>query len=143
MSDRPLDNNQREALRWYRQGVRDGETAGNNATADAHEVACFLYQQGAEKLLKAYLTLQGERAILGHSTVKLAERCTHYEPSYAGLVDACRELDVFYIPTRYPTGVPEGAPFEFFTATHSARAQAAFATIASHAGEAFAGIAAT
>ncbi len=83
------NNNEREAFRWYRQGRRDGETAARNASAGDHEVACFLYQQGAEKLLKAVL-----------------------------------------VPTRYPNGVPDGAPYEFFSAGHSRRGEASYRKVA-------------
>ena len=32
----------------------------------------------------------------------------------AGLVDKARVLDTFYVPTRYPNGHSEGAPFEHY-----------------------------
>ncbi|ADN02463.1 hepn domain protein [Spirochaeta thermophila DSM 6192] len=31
------------------------------------------------------------------------------------LIEAARVLDKHYIPTRYPNGLPEGAPTEFYT----------------------------
>jgi len=34
----------------------------------------------------------------------------------AALLDRARVLDGYYIPTRYPNGHPEGAPFEHFGA---------------------------
>lgn len=33
----------------------------------------------------------------------------------ADLLDAAKVLDKLYIPTRYPNGLVEGAPTEFFT----------------------------
>jgi HEPN domain-containing protein len=120
------NNNEREAFRWYRQGKRDGETAAKNAASGDHEVACFLYQQGAEKLLKAALYLKGERPVVGHATTHLAARCSEYESSFKDLLEACQELDVFYIPTRYPNGVPDGAPYEFFGSRHSERGAIAY-----------------
>ncbi|BBM70904.1 hypothetical protein RmaAA213_27500 [Rhodothermus marinus] len=33
----------------------------------------------------------------------------------ADLLDAAKVLDKLYIPTRYPNGLLEGAPTEFFT----------------------------
>lgn len=89
-------------------------------------MACFLFQHGAEKLLKAVLYLNGERAVMGHATTHLAERCSEYDARFRSLLEPCQELDVFYIPTRYPNGVPDGAPYEFFGAGHSERGAAAF-----------------
>jgi HEPN domain-containing protein len=109
-----MNNNEREALRWYLQGAKDSKTAENNAKAGDFEISCFLFQQGAEKILKAYLILQGERELAGHSTVKLARSCERYDERYASLGKACSRLDVLYIPTRYPYALPEGAPYEFF-----------------------------
>jgi HEPN domain-containing protein len=65
-------------------------------------VACFLYQQGAEKLLKAVLYLKGERPVVGHAATHLAARCAEYESGLEDLLEACRELDVFYIPYGGP-----------------------------------------
>jgi HEPN domain-containing protein len=33
----------------------------------------------------------------------------------AEVVDAAKALDKLYIPTRYPNGLEQGAPTEFFT----------------------------
>jgi len=33
---------------------------------------------------------------------------------------------VFYVPTRYPNGIPDGAPFEYFRAHHADKARRAF-----------------
>jgi HEPN domain-containing protein len=101
-------------------------------------VACFLYQQGAEKLLKAVLYLKGERPVVGHATTHLAARCAEYDPGFKDLLESCRELDVFYIPTRYPNGVPDGAPYEFFGPRHSERGAAAYRRIADMVGPFFA-----
>ncbi len=92
-------------------------------------MACFLYQQGAERLLKAVLYLKGERPVVGHASTHLAARCAEYESGFEDLLDACRELDVFYIPTRYPNGVPDGAPYEFFGLRHSERGASAYSKV--------------
>jgi HEPN domain-containing protein len=121
-----MNNSEKEALRWYLQGSRDARTAGRNSHNGDHEVACFLYQQAAEKILKAFLYLRGENPVLGHSTLKLAERAVAYNAGFQRALDACRDLDVFYLSTRYPNGIPDGAPFEFFTEQHSEKARQAF-----------------
>jgi hypothetical protein len=76
------------------------------------------------------LYLEGERPVVGHATTHLAARCAEYEPAFGDLNEPCQELDVFSIPTRYPNGVPDGAPYEFFGPQHSTRAAAAYRRIA-------------
>jgi HEPN domain-containing protein len=117
-----MNNNEREALRWYMQGAKDSKTAEKNARAGDFEVSCFLFQQAAEKVLKAHLILQGERVVGGHSTAKLAKACQRYDQGYSALDQPCARLDVLYIPTRYPYALPEGAPYEFFTLEQAQRA---------------------
>jgi HEPN domain-containing protein len=117
-----MNNNEREALRWYLQGAKDSKTAEKNARAGDFEICCFLFQQAAEKVLKAYLFLQGERVVASHSTVKLARACRRYDEGYSALARPCAELDVLYIPTRYPYALPEGTPYEFFTLDQAQKA---------------------
>jgi HEPN domain-containing protein len=117
-----MNNNEREALRWYLQGAKDSKTAEKNARAGDFEISCFLFQQAAEKILKAFLILQGERAVAGHSTSKLARSCERYDSKYSALVRPCAELDVLYVPTRYPYALPEGTPYEFFTLEQAQKA---------------------
>jgi len=117
-----MNNNEREALRWYLQGAKDSKTAEKNARAGDFEISCFLFQQAAEKILKAYLILQGERDLCGHSSLKLARSCERYDQEFSSLSRACAELDVLYIPTRYPYALPEGTPYEFFTLEQAQKA---------------------
>jgi HEPN domain-containing protein len=117
-----MNNNEREALRWYLQGAKDSKTAEKNARGGDFEISCFLFQQAAEKVLKAYLFLQGERVPFGHSTYKLARSCERYDQSYSTLRRPSAELDVLYIPTRYPYALPEGTPYEFFTLEQAQKA---------------------
>jgi hypothetical protein len=49
-----MNNNEKEALRWYLQGTRDARTAGRNSRNGDFEVACFLYLQAAEKACRAF-----------------------------------------------------------------------------------------
>jgi HEPN domain-containing protein len=124
-----MNNNEKEARRWYLQGIRDGRTAGRNSENGDNEVACFLYQQAAEKLLKAFLYFKGENPVLGHSTLKLAERCEAFDPAFKKALNAGMDLDVFYVPTRYPNGIPDGAPYEFFQKRHADVAREAFEAV--------------
>lgn len=112
------DANREECARWLTQAQRDLEAAEVNRRAGYHEWACFLSQQAAEKALKAYLHLRGERGILGHSILTLLRRAAEHEARFAGFGEAKR-LDEVYIPARYPNGLVEGTPGEFYDSRDS------------------------
>ena len=118
-----------ESIRWYMQGAKDAKTAEKNARGGDFEVSCFLFQQAAEKILKGYLYLQGERTVTGHSVLKLAQRCAGFAPEFQAVSDACIRLDVLYLPTRYPFALPGGAPYEFFTLEHAEKAMDAYQAV--------------
>ena len=117
-----MNNNRREARRWFDQGKHDHEAAKVNKREGFYEVACFLCQQSAEKVLKSFLYHQGERPVIGHSTYLLAKRCRAYESEFASVLDLCKSLDQYYIPTRYPNSLPGGIPHEVFTKEDARRA---------------------
>lgn len=69
----------KEAKRWFDQGVRDADSALKVKEQGICELSCFLAQQAAEKLLKAFLYSQGEAPVVGHSTFYLAKQCQEYD----------------------------------------------------------------
>lgn len=84
--------------------------------------ACFHCQQGAEKAAKAVHYHRGARVVLGHNVRDLIERLEPRVAALDALMDAARELDLFYIPTRYPNGLDSGTPGEAFSLNQSQRA---------------------
>ena len=68
-----------------------------------------------EKALKAIHYLSGERLVTGHSLVELLETAAEPTGTLARLLDSARQLDQYYIPSRYPNGLPGGIPAEIFT----------------------------
>ena len=104
-----------EAERWLRQAESDLAFAELGAREGFPAQACFTSQQAAEKALKAVLYLSGERFVPGHSLVELLGRATAGTESLVHLRDSARQLDQYYIPTRYPNGLPGGIPAEVFT----------------------------
>lgn len=106
----------KEAKRWFDQGIRDSESAVKVKDQGIYELSCFLAQQATEKLLKAFLYYQGESPVVGHSTFYLAKQCQQYDSRFKKIQRACKRLDAFYIPTRYPNGLVEGVPYEVFDA---------------------------
>ena len=53
--------------------------------------------------------------MLGHSTVALLDQLTADHPALVPLREVCQQLDQYYIPTRYPNGLPDGVPADVFT----------------------------
>jgi len=78
--------------------------------------ASFICQQAAEKALKALHFLRGARVVLGHYVVELLDGLTDDHPALRGVREVAQQLDQYYIPTRYPNGLPAGAvPSAVFT----------------------------
>lgn len=98
---------------WYRQAVRDLEQARDSQQAGRHEWACFAAHQGAEKAVKA-LHLSLGQEVWGHVVRRLLEELVPQVAVSPELLDKARILDSYYIPTRYPNGHDEGAPYEHY-----------------------------
>ena len=96
-----------------KQAKIDLEWADRLSQEGGYHIACFLAQQVAEKALKAFLYGCGEELVIGHSVARLSSWCCKYDPGFEGK----REwgiLDTFYVPTRYPNGIPDGVPAEVY-----------------------------
>lgn len=105
----------------------DLEAARVLENARIHHLACFHAQQAAEKALKAFLYAQGEPLVLGHSVQRLRDACERYDATF-GEPRELYALDGYYIPPRYPNGVPaDTTPSRAFGA---AQAEAAIALAA-------------
>ncbi|BCV24361.1 HEPN domain-containing protein [Gelria sp. Kuro-4] len=103
------------------QARKDLDDAEFNASGERFNVACFLCQQSAEKALKAFLYSCGEDP-WGHSVAELATKATSEDPSFAGIAPEAALLDKYYIPTRYPNGLPGGIPSAAYGARDAAAA---------------------
>ncbi len=113
-----------EAQRWLRQAQTDLAVVRTLRAATHHAAACFHSQQAAEKVLKAVLFAHGARVVLGHSVRELARQCEVHDATFAGVAEEAALLDQFYIPTRYPNGLPSPAvPSEAFTNSQAKTAQ--------------------
>lgn len=87
-------------LEWCRRLSQQG----------GYYLACFLAQQSAEKALKGFLYAQGMEVVLGHSVRRLCQQASSYDPLFAQYVEGWSTLDTYYIPTRYPNGLPDDIP---------------------------------
>lgn len=116
-----------EALRWLAAAREDLGASRHAAAGGFHAAACFHAQQAAEKAVKAVHFSHGARAVLGHSVRKLIESLA--SSALTEHLSSARELDLLYIPARYPNGLQTGTPGEAFGAEQSSRAIAQAAAI--------------
>lgn len=118
-----------EADRWLDQARNDLAFARYALEGSFFHQACFNAQQAAEKALKALHYAQGARTVLGHSVVGPLARLATPAPELEALRDAAAELDLYYIPSRYPNGLVEGTPHAAFTRSQAERGLAAARSI--------------
>ena len=79
---------------------------------------CFQCQQICEKAVKALRYGRGERLVYGHALVELAAPLE----SMGRFRENLAILDQYYVPTRYPNGLPGGVPSEVYSRTQAGAA---------------------
>ena len=115
-----------ESRRWFYQARADLDVARTLQDARHFAAACFHCQQASEKALKAVLYSQGARVVLGHAVADLARQCEAHDSSFANRIADGNLLDQFYIPTRYPNGLPTPSiPSESYSESQSITAMEA------------------
>ena len=109
-----------EAGRWLETAAEDLRAARTLAAAGFHAHACFSAQQCAEKAAKALWFLIGADP-WGHSVQSLIEKFPQRDDlSDANrLIEKAAVLDRYYIPTRYPNGLPDLTPGKTYFAADS------------------------
>ncbi|MEW6686297.1 MAG: HEPN domain-containing protein [Candidatus Edwardsbacteria bacterium] len=111
-----MRKNKEEAERWFKQASYDFESAKRNFEQKIYSYTCFMCEQAAQKVLKAYLILKGERYIWEHSIQKLVERCSKYDEVFRNLRESGAILDKYYLTSRYPDAIaPPAIPYESYT----------------------------
>lgn len=98
---------------WMKQAKRDLEMAQKAKDSAFFEWACFIAQQAAEKAVKAMYQRLGGSA-MGHGIRPLLRGLSDRVPVPGEILKAAKKLDSYYIPTRYPNGMDQGAPTDFF-----------------------------
>jgi len=121
-------SNTRESSRWFRTAQADLAAARDLNASGHFAQACFLCQQAAEKAVKAALfSLDADPR--GHSVTRLLAAARESMPvtgdEITSLVEDAEVLDRFYVPTRYPNGLPELIPSEMYKQKDAERALAA------------------
>jgi len=104
-----------ESLRWFTQAKDEFLDADDLRKRGRYYLALFHFQQSAEKALKAFLYLKVEsfEVFYTHSIDDLLEMTFEVDSDFQQVAQA-KKLDKYYIPTRYPNGLPGGVPSRYF-----------------------------
>jgi HEPN domain-containing protein len=104
-----------ESLRWLTQAQDEFQDADDLRKRGRFYLALFHFQQAAEKALKAYLYLKVKsiEVFYTHSIDDLLEMTMDIDPDFKEVAQA-KKLDKYYVPTRYPNGLPGGVPSRYF-----------------------------
>ena len=104
---------------WFDQALRNIEQTKESQSDGKHEWACFTAHQAAELAIKA-LHLSHNQEAWGHVVAQLLSELPVSVDE--DLIEKAKVLDNFYIPTRYPYGHVEGAPFQHYGRYQSEKA---------------------
>jgi HEPN domain-containing protein len=109
------NNIKQEAKRWLIQAEDEFFDADELRKRERYYIALFHFQQSAEKALKAFLyfKLNAREVLFTHSINELNKLAIELDEEFKMIRDA-KKLDQYYIPTRYPNGLPGGVPSRFY-----------------------------
>jgi len=110
-----IDKERYEAQRWLETAHEDLEAARALTECGKFSHSCFFSQQAGEKALRALWFFLGEDP-WGHSVQKLIAELpdTGAREQLGTLLEAGALLDRYYIPTRYPNGLPDLTPGQVY-----------------------------
>lgn len=108
-----IEKNVIESTRWFTTAEDDLDTAKILSGKGKFAHSCFHSQQAGEKAVKAlWYFLDADP--WGHSIKKLIDGLKHVDVNIFNSIDTLSRdgmiLDRFYIPTRYPNGLPDITP---------------------------------
>lgn len=112
-----IEKDRKTAERWLKQAEDDYDSAVLLRNNGKFAQACFFFQQAGEKAVKALWYYYGEDP-WGHAVSRLIEifPIDKIREEIIEIIDDAKELDQFYIPTRYPNGLPpELTPSDVYT----------------------------
>lgn len=96
---------------WLGQAYEDIRWGEDSLKAGHFAQTCFIAQQVGEKSLKALGFFRGYDLIRAHSLVQISKALGINEE----IERASRQLDLYYISTRYPDSLPDGGiPSHYF-----------------------------
>jgi len=115
-----IEKNRYEAERWLRTAEQDLAAARVLHESGMYSQSCFLCQQAGEKALKALWRLF-DADPWGHSVQRLVEDFSGDLETREEWINHAALLDKYYIPTRYPNGLPDLTPGEVYREDDSTR----------------------
>jgi HEPN domain-containing protein len=118
-----VSHNRYQAQRWIATALEDMQAVQALTAAGLHAQACFYAQQAAEKALKA-IWFAHDTDPWGHSNSRLLMDFAARDKidGYDNLMQQARLLDQFYVPTRYPDGLPDLTPGQVYGVEDATRA---------------------
>ncbi|MBI4227488.1 MAG: HEPN domain-containing protein [Candidatus Omnitrophica bacterium] len=110
------------ASSWLRLAADDLKAARIMIRERLYHLACFHAQQAAEKGLKAYLVSRRGATPRSHHLAALLWEAVGQGLHGRTLDRACKILDQYYVPTRYPDALIGGIAGGLPGSTHAAEA---------------------
>jgi HEPN domain-containing protein len=100
-------NYEKEAQRWFTQASDEFNDADELRKMKKYYLALFHFQQATEKALKAFLyeKLKSREVFYTHSIADLSKMAVEIDTEFKAILSS-KKLDQYYIPTRYPNGLP-------------------------------------
>ena len=104
-----------ESQRWFTQAKDEFLDADELRKRERYYLALFHFQQAAEKALKAFLysKVKSMEVFYTHAIGELCEMASEIDVDFKSILPS-KKLDEYYIPTRYPNGLPGGIPSRFY-----------------------------
>lgn len=96
------------AKEWFLR-AQDDELSSRDILEDrggSPNTVCFLSQQIAEKVFKAFLCYHGVEFPKVHQLDELLKLCEKIDAEFSFLIDDAEDLTPFYISARYPGDYP-------------------------------------
>lgn len=111
-----------ESLRWLTQAKDEFKDADELRKRGRFYLALFHFQQATEKAFKAYLYLKVKSVEVFYtlSIDDLSKTALETDPDFKEVLSS-KKLDRYYIPTRYPNGLPGGVPSQYFNDPEEAK----------------------
>lgn len=109
-------NYKEQSDRWLTQAKYDLKEAVDALKRGSFAYACFFSEQSAQKSLKAFLIANKDTQISIHAITELLKRASVFNKKFTRLMEGGRELDKFYLATRYPDALPSPLiPYKNYT----------------------------
>lgn len=95
-----------DVKKWIRRAQMDFDSAAKLIETRFEppiEVVCYLCQQSAEKILKAYTIAKANTRTVSHKLEDLLDECASYTANFSELRNCCMNLSPYATLARYPS----------------------------------------